>query len=130
MAEDKNQTNLDKGHSKKVIKFDYIKSRYFRVIHADGVSGGTTPNLDIHIAFWNERPSIPEHVEYEETSSGEVIERIDAPEAIIREVEVSMILNIDTAQIIIDWLQEQVEEVQSYIYNGEEEKDLEAENNE
>lgn len=124
MIEDKNKENLDEAQTRK-IKFDYIKSNYFRVLHVDGVSGGITPNFDIHIAFWNERPPIPNHVEYEEASDGGVVQRIDAREALIREVEVSMILNVETANIIIDWLQEQLDGIQEYQYNGEEE---EAEN--
>lgn len=126
MTEDKSQENLDEVQNRK-IKFDYIKSNYFRVIHVDGVSGGITPNFDIHVAFWNERPPIPKHVEYEVLSNGEVIEKIDGTEAIVREVEVSMILNAETAQIIIEWLQNQLEEIHEYTDEEEEEHEEQVE---
>lgn len=41
------------------IRFNYIKSAQFRVIHADGAIGGVTPNGFIHMALFNERAAIP-----------------------------------------------------------------------
>lgn len=42
------------------VAFDYIKSNFFRVVHADGVTGGGTPNGSIHLAFFSERGPIPQ----------------------------------------------------------------------
>lgn len=41
------------------LNFHYIKSRHFRVIHADGAFGGVTAKGYIHFAFYNERGAIP-----------------------------------------------------------------------
>ena len=56
LAEQKKQGN---GHQEHEVAFDFIKSEYFRVIHADGALGGPTPQGLVHMAFYSERPPIP-----------------------------------------------------------------------
>lgn len=115
MSEEQNSVDSSDEQQPRKIKFDYIKSNFFRVIRVDGIWGGITPNADIQIAFWNERPAIPKQVVYEIMPDGDVIENIEGREAIVREVEVSMILDIDTAEMLIDWLRDQVLEIQGGI---------------
>jgi len=97
------------------VVFDYIKSNYFRVIHADGAIGGVTPGLGIHIAFFNERAPIPQQTVFqinEDNTLGEEIrgERV-ARKGIVREVEVDVMLDVDAAVKIVGWLQKRIEDV-------------------
>ena len=50
--------------SQPMIAFDYIKGNFFRVIHADGVLGGSTPSGNIHMAFFSDRQPIPKREVY------------------------------------------------------------------
>src|SRR3954469_15164957 len=43
----------------RVVVIEYIKSSYFRVVHSTGAIGGITPEGNIHMAFFSERPAIP-----------------------------------------------------------------------
>ncbi len=41
------------------IKFHYLKSCDFKVVHVDGVFGGLTPSGDIFVTVFNQRPPLP-----------------------------------------------------------------------
>ncbi|HVV17421.1 MAG TPA: hypothetical protein VHH90_09485 [Polyangia bacterium] len=88
------------------LNIDYIKSAHFRVIHVDGAHGGLRPSgRTIHMALFSERNAIPQHEEYT-VADGALGERIrrDGREAIVREVEVDAIMDLDTAKALRDWL--------------------------
>ena len=95
------------------IKFDYLKSSLFRVIHADGVWGGVTPRGQIQMTFWNERAAIPTQMTYEASDDGKVGDEIKAErqsrDAIVREVEALVILDLVTAKSVLKWLQARIE---------------------
>src|SRR5262245_44693315 len=106
MAEDRPPTGP-------VLRFDYLKSTQFRVIHADGVVGGPTPKGALLLSFWNERAPIPQQVTYrvEPSPSGkgvklgdEILDLRVARESIVREVEVGIYMDYDTAEALNDWL--------------------------
>ena len=84
------------------IKFDYIKSNYFRVLQVDGLNVDITPEGKIQIILWNERNSIPKRLVYTLSSDGElnefVEEESDDRDSIVREIEVSFAVDIDTAR--------------------------------
>lgn len=95
------------------VTFDYIKSNHFRVIHANGAWGGLTILGEIHMALYSERNAIPQQAVYElgsESGLGPEIEaeRVQRP-AIVREVEVSVMMSVDLARSLITWLQDKVE---------------------
>ena len=91
------------------VKFDYVKSNFFRVIRADGAHGGIAPRGDIFMALYSERPAIPKQVVHELKASSELGDEIRAErtvrDAIIREVEVGVILDEVVAQALVTWLQ-------------------------
>lgn len=97
------------------VRFDYIKSNYFRVIHVDGIQGGNCPGRDlIQMAAWSERWPIPRQSVFPISPEGALGEEI-LPErvtrdAIVREVEVELLMNIATARVIRDWLNDRIEE--------------------
>ena len=110
-----------KQKKQKTIRFDYIKSNCFRVIHVDGVHGGPTPRVDgVQMAFFSERAAIPtreEHVLTEKSTLGKRI-RIEKRDAIVREVEVEAILSIEMAKRLEEWIHEKVEQIKKLRVKG------------
>lgn len=105
------------GQGPSQVKFDYIKSQYFRVIHADGAIGGVTPAGFIHFALYNERAAIPtqtSHLLNPDGSLGErVFEDTVSREAIVREMDVDVVLSVTVAEHLQKWLGEQIEEAKT-----------------
>jgi len=103
----------------KEIKFHYIKSQYFRAIHVDGFIGGVTPNLDIHMALFNERSPIPQESVYRITEEGkladEIMDRRKSREGIVREVEADLIMKLEKAQALVEWLEEKIKTVRELL---------------
>ena len=93
------------------VQFFYEKSNFFRVIHADGAYGGSTPLGDIHMAFYNERHPIPKvtalALDDSKPLGAEVIK--DRKEGIFREVEVDVVMNLNVALAIRSWLDSKME---------------------
>jgi hypothetical protein len=97
----------------KRIKFDYIKSNYFRVVHVDGIFGGNSPgHALITMAVWNERWPIPKQSVYGLQKDGslgeEIVEDRVTRNAVVREVETELIMTIETAKVMRDWLDERI----------------------
>lgn len=88
------------------IRYDYIKSNFFRVIHVDGVHGGPRASGgSIHMALFNERNAIPKAEEYDVKDGrlGKQTGKEGRP-GMVREVEFDMIMGLDTARAIREWL--------------------------
>ena len=95
--------------------FDYIKSNQFRVIHVDGAHGGITPRgHSIQMALFSERAPIPKRETYK-LEEGRLGERIAKEErdAIIREVEVEALIDLETAKIIVEWLKGKIKQAEN-----------------
>ncbi len=97
----------------KSLKFHYIKSPMFRVVHVDGLFGGVTPTAFIHFALYSERMPIPQQTEQVVNADGtlgpEVPEGRVVRDGVVRELEVDAIMNIDVARSMRDWLTGQLE---------------------
>ena len=97
------------------IKFDYIKSNLFRVVHVDGAIGGATPQGYVHMAIFSERLPIPTQVVHGVESGSRLGEEILAErvvkEAVVRELEVDCIMNIETAESLHNWLAQTIAKV-------------------
>jgi hypothetical protein len=102
----------------KQVKFDYLKSNSFRVVHADGAWGGITPTLNIFMAFFSERPPIPKQTVFEVKPDGrvgsEIQEKRDARDAIIREVEIGVQMNLAAAKALLAWLDEKIQLLEKF----------------
>jgi len=105
-------------HGTPTLRFDYLKSNFFRVIHADGVVGGPTPNGTITFSLFNERSPIPQQVEHavvvqpdqSAAMMGEEIrEHRISRDAIVREVEVAVVMDYRTAASFHRWLGSKLE---------------------
>jgi hypothetical protein len=98
------------------IEFHYIKSNYFRVVHADGVWGGATSNLNIHMSFFSERGPIPQRIvhaiEPRGVLGGEIAEERISRKGVVREVEVDVVLNLEMAVSLRKWLDDKIKNLQ------------------
>ena len=91
------------------IKCYFIKSNFFRVIHADGVWGGVTPHMNIQMSFFSERTPIPKVTTAQVTPSGIKEINKETKIGIIREVEVDVIMDLETAKALRFWLDEKIQ---------------------
>lgn len=115
-AEDRS-TELDAAGS---VQFDYIKSNYFRVIYASGVIGGVTPQAMIHMALYSERQAIPKVLRHEILADGtlKTPPRTEGRQGYVREVDVDVMLDIRTAQSLVDWLNERIADLEKHLESG------------
>jgi hypothetical protein len=94
------------------VKFYYHKGNFFRVIHVDGAIGGLTPTLDIFISVYNQRGPIPQVTVQQVSKEGilgdEVLADREAKEGIVREVEAGLIMNLQTAKALQQWLMDKI----------------------
>lgn len=101
----------------KTIRYHYIKSTAFRVVHADGVFGGPTPKGYLQLDFFNERFPIPQVIEHsiaeikgDKASVGEELSR-SGREGVVREVEVGVVLDRESAEALRDWLTRHIDQL-------------------
>lgn len=104
------------GQQAQEATFDFIKSEYFRVIHADGAIGGPTPQGHIHVAFYSERPPLPRRIVQPITPAGILGEAIPEKtvmrDAIVREVDVDVMMTYPVALQLHQWLGQKLEDLQ------------------
>ncbi len=109
------ETGRDEGDQAPQVAFDYIKGQLFHVVHADGVIGGVTPNGSVHVAFFSERSAIPQRevrkINPDGTLGNVIASRSVTRNAIVREVDVDVMLAPPVAELLISWLQERVSEL-------------------
>lgn len=102
----------------KLVKFDYIKSKAFRVLHVDGAWGGITPNLNIHMSVFSERHPIPQQIVVEVAEDGvtkELPDRKLARDGMVREVDADLVMDLPTAAAIYQWLGEKIKELDALV---------------
>jgi hypothetical protein len=95
----------------KEIRFDFIKSNFFRVVRADGAFGGLAPNGVIHMAIYSERQPIPKSVVHsldDGLLGPEDRSRREGRKSIVREVEVDVALDINQALVLRNWLDDKI----------------------
>ncbi len=105
--------DMEKG----TISFDYIKGNNFRVIHVDGGIGGSAPPPGIvHLNVFNERWPIPKRtvmkIGPKGEVGGEILEEQVTRDAVIREVEALLVMDIAVATRVRDWLTRNIEKIQ------------------
>ncbi|MFP3868180.1 MAG: hypothetical protein ACLFUU_08455 [Desulfobacteraceae bacterium] len=100
--------DLDEG----TISYDYIKSNQFRVIHVDGVWGGNAPTGFIHMSVFSERWPIPKRTVKKFEPEGRVGEEITemrvVRDSVIREVDAQLVLSVEVAKRIREWLDDKI----------------------
>ena len=113
MADDQKTTEHSEDLERRVA-FDYIKGANFRIVRADGAIGGITPPGQIHFALYSERHPIPRRLVHTLDDEGKLSAPIKSEtvsrDAIVREVEVDVFLNIEAAKGLYDWLGSKIDE--------------------
>jgi hypothetical protein len=100
------------------LEFDFIKSNFFRVVRADGAFGGLAPGGAIHMSIYSERQPLPQKIVHKiesGTLGPEMLERRQGRKAIVREVEVDIVLEITQAIALRQWLDGQINQYQQLL---------------
>jgi len=105
-----------KGEQPKEVAFEYLKSNLFRVISARGAFGGLSPTgHEIHMALFSERRAIPRKTIYEVGPDGkllkEIMEKREVRSGFVRELEIDVALDLQTAILIQEWLQDKIQQL-------------------
>lgn len=107
--------------SKDTVKFLYVKSNYFRVVHADGAFGGLTPRGELFMSVFSERAPLPD-VTVQAVEKGqlgqEIIEQRQASDGIVREIEVGIVMDLVVAKSVVAWLSDRIKIVEEYNANA------------
>ena len=85
------------------IRFYYLKSNQFRVVHVDGAHGGITPRGFIQMALFSERAPIPRETVQDENGR-EISEKRVERKGLVREIEIEAIFTLETAKMLRTWL--------------------------
>ena len=105
------------------LAFDYIKSNFFRVVHVDGVIGSGTPSGFVHLACYSERPAIPRRMVFDVSSDGllgeEILALRETRESIVRELETDLLMSVQVATSLRDWLDIQLRHIEEMRKNAD-----------
>jgi hypothetical protein len=110
-----------KESGKKKLKFKYVIPDQLMDCYINGVFGGVTQRQEIHMHPFNERTPIPKEVFVEFGKEGEKPKEIEkiAGGDIVRLIQASLIMDVNAAIAIRDWLDNKIKFIKSI---NEEEK--------
>lgn len=101
-----------KKSGKNSIKYKYIFKDDYNPRYANGAYGGLTSRGEISVNFFYERPALPKEQIHaiENGKIGELISNDpdDNAATLVRVIESGVILNIQTAKQVVDWLQAKI----------------------
>lgn len=89
---------------KKTVKIKFRKSNDYKIIPVTGVWGGLSPNNEVVFDLFIEKHLNPEFIEIEIENGRKVGEKQKGEQAIIREVQIGIVLRPDIADSIGKWL--------------------------
>ena len=105
------------------IVFEYARDPMFRSTHADGFIGGLTPNGQIHLAFFSERPVLPKRHVFRVNADGslgaEVPNEKAASESIVRDMQVDVLITVQAAEGLRNWLDQYIRALKARAAAGE-----------
>src|ERR1700687_2033431 len=104
------------SNSANKIGFYYQRSRHYRTIHADGAQFGVTPRGAVQFTLFSDQKPMPEfelHRVTPEGNIGEVIEQVTKQGAVIREVEVNIVMDVPTITEFLNALQKVLAQIKS-----------------
>jgi hypothetical protein len=113
----KKEASMTEKIEKQKISFRYKVSPNFAAYAIDGVHGGLTPNGEIMMNVFHERPAIPQKTVHEinpDGTLGETIEK-EGKKSIIRDVPFGLSMSPSTARIIAKWLNEKADEYDKFL---------------
>lgn len=109
------------------LEFHFEQTPYYRTIHADGFWGGPTGNGLIYMSAYSERKPIPTKLvhkidlEGNRMSLGGETAR-ETQQGVIREIEIGIYMNVQTAVSLRNWLSEKISELERVTAEIESEK--------
>ena len=97
------------------VTFKYIFDERYNPRYVNGASGGVTPNNEIVLDFYLERPALPKKISYRLDESSQLAEEserlpIDHKESFVRYVQNGIILDYETAKILQEFLAATIDE--------------------
>lgn len=100
------------------IEFDFIKSNFYRVVKADGVFGGLSPNGSFHLGIYSERTPYPQKMFHKVEGGGigpEEIRKRIGRKGILREMEVGISMDVAQAMVLRTWLDEKIKQYEQFV---------------
>ena len=94
------------GEALSKVRFKYVFDADYNPNYANGAYGGATPNKDIVMHFYNERPALPTETIVAFDSDGNSSILKDTPEdpTIIRYIVSGITMNLSAAKQLYNWL--------------------------
>lgn len=96
----------------RTVSIEYVQSKFHRVVFVGGAHGAPAPSAEmIAMSLYNERIATPRPETFEMTDQGGLGRRITEVKdcaMVIREVEVTAMLDASTVRSLRDWLSEQL----------------------
>lgn len=118
MIDENNKDNKEDTTNTDVqeVVFKYLKSNFYRVIHANGAFGGLTARGEIHIGFYSERMEFPDSSKLTISPNGQVSpEQFEGVGNVVREVEVDVVVDLGTARQLRAWLDDKISVMETLI---------------
>lgn len=100
-----------KENNKILFDTHFVKNSDFRTVLASGIFGGVTPTGLINLNVFSDRAPIPKRITFEvDPGVGQLNNEVDrdSKEGVIREVHFGMLIDINTARSIIEWLNQKI----------------------
>ncbi len=107
------QRKKTKQKAKSELTFKYVHPDGLRDCYVNGAWGGLTPRKEIHMHLYSERHPIPKTATHKVKKNGslEKSAKIELGADVVRLVQASVIMNINTAISLRDWLTKTIESV-------------------
>jgi hypothetical protein len=93
------------------VKFQFEYDAGYRLVGANGVWSGITPRSDMKLDFFVESLGIPDQITHSVSDTGLGPELNRTPDRmIVRRVQVGVLLSLDQAERIADFIKKQIED--------------------
>src|ERR1035441_2340953 len=88
------------------VEFRFAESNLHRTVFISGAMGGITPLGLIQASFFSEHAPTPDVVKYALLPTGQLGSEVSrqGPTAMVRDIEVSIVMTLDTARNIQTWI--------------------------
>ncbi len=108
------------GEKPKHLKFKYVYPEDLRDLYVNGLYGGVTPRNELYAHFYSERHPIPKSVIHEITPGEKLGPEVSIEKGgdVVRFVQASIAMNLDTAIAFRDWLTNNIKFMTSNIEKG------------
>jgi len=92
------------------LTFKYVCPEDLRDLYVNGLYGGVTPRNELYIHFYSERHPIPKKATNKISEDGKVSDQADLELGgdVVRMVQASISMNVDTAINFRNWLNDQI----------------------